>query len=105
MLVSAAVAAAGYTAPSVTAETTALASNHGGRLTGTWIGELIAQPSSGVRGKRIMIVVDASETGGSWKLGATCHGPLTLDGISSGYHHYLRKLAPEETCAGETSTS
>ena len=47
-----------------------------------------------------MIVVNAGETGGSWKLSATCHGPLTLDSISSGYHHYLRKLVPGATCAG-----
>jgi len=47
-----------------------------------------------------VIVVNASETGGSWKLSATCQGPLTLDSISSGYHHYLRKLTPGATCAG-----
>ena len=47
-----------------------------------------------------MIVVNARETGGSWRLSATCHGPLTLSSISGGYHHYLRKLAPGATCAG-----
>ena len=47
-----------------------------------------------------MIVVNARETGGSWRLGATCHGPLTLNSISNGYHHYLRKLAPGAACAG-----
>ncbi len=46
-----------------------------------------------------MIVVNAGATGGSWRLSATCHGPLRLDGISGGYHHYLRKLAPGATCA------
>jgi hypothetical protein len=99
VLVSAAVATAGHAAPFVTA-TTALASNHSEPLAGTWIGEITGQPSGGVRGARIVIVVNASETGGSWKLSATCHGPLTLDSISSGYHHYLRKLVPGATCAG-----
>jgi hypothetical protein len=47
-----------------------------------------------------VIVVNARETGGSWSLSATCHGPLTLKNISNGYHHYLRKLAPGATCAG-----
>jgi hypothetical protein len=99
VLFSAAVATAGYAAPSVAA-TTAAASNHSEPLTGTWTGEVAGQPSSSVRGNRIVIVVNASETGGSWKLSATCHGPLTLDGISGGYHHYLRKLVPGATCAG-----
>jgi hypothetical protein len=98
VLLSAAVATAGYAAPSVTA-TAALASNHSEPLAGTWAGEIAGQPSSGVRGDRIVIVVNASETGGSWKLSATCHGSLTLDNISSGYHHYLRKLVPGATCA------
>ena len=47
-----------------------------------------------------MIVVNARETGGSWKLSAACRGPLTLSSISNGYHHYLRKLAPGATCVG-----
>jgi hypothetical protein len=98
VLVSAAVATAGSAASSVTA-TTALAGNHRQPLTGTWTGELTG-PSSGVRGVRVVIVVNAHETGGSWKLGATCRGPLTLDSISNGYHHYLRKLVPGATCAG-----
>ena len=54
----------------------------------------------GNHGGRIVIVVNGRETGGSWRLSATCHGSLTLDGISNGYHHYLRKLAPGATCAG-----
>lgn len=82
------------------APATALASNHSEPLTGTWTGVLSGHPSSGNRGGRIVIVVNARETGGSWRLSATCHGPLTLDSISNGYHHYLRKLAPGATCAG-----
>ena len=99
VLVSAAVAAAGYAAPSVTA-TTAPASNRSAPLTGTWTGALTGPPGSGVRAERVVIVVNAGETGGSWTLSATCHGPLTLDGVSDGYHHYLRKLARAATCAG-----
>ena len=69
-------------------------------LAGTWSCTISGQPSSGIQGDRILIVVNARETGGSWRLSATCHGPLTLDSISGGYHHYLRKLAPGATCAG-----
>jgi hypothetical protein len=70
---------------------------HRGPLTGTWSGYIAG---GGVRREHIVIVVNASETGGSWSLGATCRGPLTLDSISNGYHHYLRKLARGATCAG-----
>jgi hypothetical protein len=71
-----------------------------GPLTGTWSGHISGQPGSHVKRRHIVIVVNAKETGGSWKLSATCHGPLTLDSISHGYHHYLRKLAKGATCAG-----
>lgn len=90
-LVSAAVSTAGYAAR---------AGNHSRPLTGTWAGEITGRPGSGVRGARIVIVVNAGETGGSWKVSATCQGPLTLDGVSNGYHHYLRKLSGGATCAG-----
>ncbi len=99
VLVSAALASAGYAARSVAA-TTALAGSHSEPLAGTWTGEITGPPGSGARGDRIVIVVNTAETGGSWKLSATCRGALTLDGISSGYHHYLRKLAPGATCTG-----
>jgi hypothetical protein len=77
-----------------------LASNDREPLTGTWSGVISGQPSSGVGRDRVVIVVNTHETGGSWRISATCHGPLTLDSISSGYHHYLRKLVPGATCAG-----
>ena len=99
VLAGAALATAGRAAPSVTA-TAALVKNQTEPLAGTWAGELAAQPRSGIQGARIMIVVNAGETGGSWKLSATCHGPLTLSSISSGYHHYLRRVAPGATCTG-----
>jgi hypothetical protein len=69
---------------------------HRGPLTGTWSGYL----SAGGKRQHIVIVVNARETAGSWKLGATCYGPLKLDSISYGYHHYLRKRARGATCAG-----
>lgn len=72
---------------------TALAGTAGAPLAGTWTGAISGHP-----GYRITIVVDARETGGSWRISATCHGPLTLDGISSGYHHYRRRLAPGASC-------
>jgi hypothetical protein len=74
--------------------------SHSGRLTGTWSGYIAGNPGSGVKRQRIRIVVNARQTGGSWSISARCHGPLTLDSISSGYHHYLRKLARGATCAG-----
>ncbi len=78
----------------------ALGRTHGGPLTGKWSGYIAGQPSTGVKRQHIVIVVNASETGGAWKISAKCHGPLTLDSISNGYHHYLRKLARGSTCAG-----
>jgi hypothetical protein len=74
--------------------------SQGGQLTGTWSGYIAGAPGSGVKRQHIRIVVDARETGGSWKISATCHGLLTLDSISNGYHHYLRKLARGATCTG-----
>jgi hypothetical protein len=65
-------------------------------LTGTWSGYL----TGGGSRQRIVIVVNARETGGSWKLSASCYGPLKLDSISNGYHHYLRKRGRGATCAG-----
>jgi hypothetical protein len=79
---------------------TALASTYREPLAGTWRGVISAQPSRVNQGGRIVIVVNARETGGSWRLSATCHGVLTLSSISNGYHHYLRKVALGSTCAG-----
>jgi hypothetical protein len=73
---------------------------HGGPLTGTWSGDISGQPGSGVKRQHIIIVVNPRQNGGSWSLSETCRGPLTLDSISNGYHHYLRKLARGSTCAG-----
>jgi hypothetical protein len=91
-----AVAVACISAASVAAART----SRGGPLTGTWSGYIAGKPGSGVKRRHIVIVVNAKETGGSWELSATCHGPLTLDSISNGYHHYLRHLARGSTCAG-----
>ncbi len=69
---------------------------HGGPLTGTWSGQI----TGGSQRQRIVIVVNTRETGGSWKLGPSCYGPLRLDSISNGYHHYVRKRGRGATCAG-----
>jgi hypothetical protein len=74
--------------------------SHSGRLTGTWSGSIAGKPGSGVKLLHIRIVVNARETGGSWKVSATCHGPLALESISNGYHHYVRRLARGARCAG-----
>lgn len=69
---------------------------HPGPLTGTWSGDI----AGGGTRQHIVIVVNARQTGGSWKLGAACYGPLRLDSISNGYHHYLRKRGRGATCSG-----
>lgn len=61
---------------------------------------IAGNPGSGVGRQHIRITVNATETGGSWTIGAACHGPLKLDSISNGYHHYLRKLARGSMCKG-----
>ncbi len=68
----------------------------GGPLTGTWSGYI---DGSGAKRQHIVIVVNAQQSGGSWRLSAKCHGPLTLDSISSGYHHFLRRRGTGVTCA------
>ena len=73
----------------------ALAAPLGEPLTGTWTGVIAGHPAY-----RMVIVVNAHETGGSWRVSAACQGPLTLQSISNGYHHYLRRLAAGATCAG-----
>ena len=72
----------------------------GGPLTGTWSGFVAGSAGSGVKRQHILIVVNARQSGGSWKLSNSCQGPLALDSISGGYHHYLRKLARGSTCRG-----
>jgi hypothetical protein len=72
---------------------------HGGALSGSWTG-VLAGSSSSTQRLRIAIVVDPNERAGSWRVSATCHGRLTLDSVSGGYHHYRRRLSPGATCAG-----
>jgi hypothetical protein len=90
LLIAAAVAVA-VAAAAALAHTT-----HRGPLTGTWSGYL----TGGGKRQHIVIVVNGRETAGSWKLGSRCYGPLKLDSISYGYHHYLRKRGHGATCAG-----
>ena len=68
-------------------------------MSGTWSGFIAGKPGSGVKRQFIVVTVNAKETGGSWKLGANCSGPLTLDSISNGYHHYLRRRGHGVGCA------
>lgn len=70
---------------------------HHGPLTGTWSGAI---GGSGRKPVHIVIVINAAQTGGSWRLSAACHGRLTLDSISGGYHHYLRHFAGGANCGG-----
>ena len=68
-------------------------------LAGTWSGVIGGQPGLVTR-QHIQIVVNARESGGSWRLSGSCYGSLKLASISGGYHHYLRTAAPGATCAG-----
>jgi len=74
--------------------------SHESRLTGTWRGYIAGNPGAGIKRQHIQIVINARETGGSWRINSRCEGPLTLDSISGGYHHYLRRLAHGASCAG-----
>lgn len=69
-------------------------------LAGAWAGVLSGSVNGSVRRERIRIFVNARETAGTWQVSATCHGRLTLDSISNGYHHYRRHLAAGSSCAG-----
>jgi len=67
-----------------------------GPLTGTWRGVL----TNGTQNERVTFTVNGAQTAGTWKVSASCHGRLTLDSISNGYHHYVRHVASGSSCAG-----
>jgi hypothetical protein len=71
-----------------------------GPLTGTWTGVLTGTVNSVTKHERITITINGAQTRGTWKRSASCHGTLTLDSISDGYHHYLRHVASGSACAG-----
>lgn len=74
--------------------------SRGGALTGTWRGTLTGSAGGSVHRRRILIVVNARESGGRWKVSPTCHGSLTLDSVSGGYHHYRQRVASSASCLG-----
>ena len=90
------VAAAALAAVTATASPAATPRAAHGPLTGTWRGVL----SNGSRNEHITLTVNGRQTGGTWKVSASCQGKLTLESISGGSHHFLRHLAPGSTCAG-----
>jgi hypothetical protein len=73
-------------------------SSHGGPLSGTWNGYISG--GQGAKQVRMTITINARETAGSWKLSAACQGRLTLDSISYGYHHFLRRRVHGTRCTG-----
>ncbi len=79
---------------------TAQASSQGGRLTGSWTGSIERIVGGTGQRRHLMIVVDASERGGSWRVDATCRGQLRLKNISNGYHHYIEVRSRGATCRG-----
>ena len=75
------------------------AASEAGALSGTWTGVLHGSVPGSPR-ERIVLAVNARETAGTWSVSATCHGTLTLDSISGGYHHYRRRVASGTSCLG-----
>jgi hypothetical protein len=71
-----------------------------GPLTGTWRGVLTGTVNGVTRHERITITIGGLQRAGTWKVGASCQGKLTLDSISGGSHHFRRHLAAGSTCAG-----
>ena len=69
---------------------------HSGPLSGSWSGYI----GSGTTRERMQITINARDTAGSWMISAGCHGALTLDSISDGYHHFRRHVASGANCAG-----
>jgi hypothetical protein len=92
------IAAAGSAATPSMAGTTRV--SRSGVLTGTWAGTLSGSAGGKIRRERIRIVVNARESAGRWKVSPTCHGSLTLDSVSGGYHHYRRRVASGASCLG-----
>ncbi len=87
---------AGATATAGSAATTAPPAS----LTGTWKGVLTGKLNGVTHHEQITITVNSQQTAGTWKVSGSCHGKLTLDSISNGYHHYRRHLASGSTCHG-----
>jgi hypothetical protein len=69
---------------------------HSGVLSGDWSGYI----GSASTRQRMQITVNARETAGTWRISASCHGALTIDSISDGYHHFRRHVASGASCAG-----
>lgn len=90
--------AAGPAARSGMARTTQVSRT--GVLSGTWKGTLSGPAGAGIHRERIVIVVNARESAGRWHVSSTCHGRLTLDSVSGGYHHYRRRVASGASCRG-----
>jgi len=91
-------AATGSAAPVGVARTAQM--GRSGALSGTWAGTLSGSAYGSIHRERILIVVNARESAGRWKVSPTCHGSLTLDSVSGGYHHYLRHVASGASCLG-----
>jgi hypothetical protein len=83
----------------VTAASSSAATPHG-PLTGTWKGVLTGTVNGVTKQQQITFTINGGQTAGTWKVRPNCHGTLTLDSISNGYHHYLRHIASGSTCAG-----
>jgi hypothetical protein len=91
-------AAAGHAATQSAANSNRVSG--GAVLTGTWTGVLSGSSGGSKHRERIRIVVNPHQRAGRWRVNATCHGSLTLDSVSGGYHHYRRRVASGASCLG-----
>jgi hypothetical protein len=70
-------------------------------LAGRWTGTMHATSSAGgFSNYKYTIVVRTGGRGGSWRLNASCRGPLVLIGHRHGYARFREGLSPTATCLG-----
>jgi hypothetical protein len=68
----------------------------GGPLGGTWKGYLQTTNER----TSFQVTVNRNMKSGTWRTSASCSGPLRLDNISDGYHHYYRVVTRKDAgCA------
>jgi hypothetical protein len=70
-------------------------------LAGHWTGTMHPTSAAGGFSKyKFTIVVNAGGRRGTWRLKASCRGPLVLIGHRHGYARFREGLSPTATCLG-----